>query len=411
MPKTTYVWDELSDNVIEEYEDGVLSVSYTHEPGLYGNLLSQNRNGITSYYHYDGRGDTVALTDDADNVTDTKEYDAWGNVIASTGGTVTLYQFGGRKGYQTGNTGIYVRARLYQPTEARWSSVDPLKFQDGMNPFMYAGLNSLSSGSTFFFPAGVTIGTESAFSNTRAYASPCYDAESCSLSQNGRLSSFDRGISLRKESVAAFMPPWRWPNVVVWPVATPVSLCQTISVAPGPTANTRCGGSRGQRKFSLMSPSDKPLQGVYGSIVQQIHREYNVRNCDGTPHEVDSSTFFEAWPVEAGAVAGGFKGVDDFSTPNYGENTKGSITLSGSAGFILGYTAGPPKWKLPGDRGHQRPAVDLPTLDALYLPGFNPSVNVSVTVTWDCCDCDPNRWTTTQVRAKGFHDVCSGVLQ
>ena len=30
MPKTTYVWDELSDNVIEEYEDGVLSVSYEH---------------------------------------------------------------------------------------------------------------------------------------------------------------------------------------------------------------------------------------------------------------------------------------------------------------------------------------------------------------------------------------------
>ena len=98
MPKTTYVWDELSDNVIEEYEDGVMSVSYTHEPGLYGNLLSQNRNGVTSYYHYDGRGDTVALTDDSGNVTDTKEYDAWGNVIASTGITVTPHQFQGRVG-------------------------------------------------------------------------------------------------------------------------------------------------------------------------------------------------------------------------------------------------------------------------------------------------------------------------
>ena len=57
MPKTTYIWDELSDNVIEEYEDGVLTVSYDHEPELYGNLLSQNRNGVISYYHYDGRGD------------------------------------------------------------------------------------------------------------------------------------------------------------------------------------------------------------------------------------------------------------------------------------------------------------------------------------------------------------------
>ena len=114
MPEIEYVWDELSDNVIEEYEDGVLSVSYDHEPGLYGNLLSQNRNGVTSYYHYDGRGDTVALTDDAGNVTDTKEFDAWGNIIASTGSTVTPYQFGGSQGYQTGNNGVYVRARVYQ---------------------------------------------------------------------------------------------------------------------------------------------------------------------------------------------------------------------------------------------------------------------------------------------------------
>ena len=120
MAKTTYVWDELSDNVIEEYEDGVLSVSYDHEPGLYGNLLSENRNGVTSYYNYDGRGDTVALTDDSGNVTDTKEYDAWGNVIASTGSTVTPYQFVGRQGYQTDKTGVYVRARIYQPTAGRW---------------------------------------------------------------------------------------------------------------------------------------------------------------------------------------------------------------------------------------------------------------------------------------------------
>ena len=137
MAKTTYVWDELSDNVIEEYEDGVLSVSYDHEPGLYGNLLSQNRNGVTSYYHYDGRGDTVALTDDSGNVTDTKEYDAWGNVIASTGSTVTPYQFGGRQGYQTGNTGVYIWARMYQPTIARWSSVDPLLPKNLETPFVF----------------------------------------------------------------------------------------------------------------------------------------------------------------------------------------------------------------------------------------------------------------------------------
>lgn len=70
MAKTTYIWDELSDIVAAEYEDGVLIVGYTHEAGLCCNLLSQNGNGVTSYYHYDGRGDTVALTDDAGNVTE-----------------------------------------------------------------------------------------------------------------------------------------------------------------------------------------------------------------------------------------------------------------------------------------------------------------------------------------------------
>ena len=137
MPEIEYVWDELSDNVIEEYEDGVQSVSYDHEPGLYGNLLSQNRNGVTSYYHYDGRGDTVALTDDSGNVTDSREYDAWGNVIATTGSTVTPYQFGGRQGYQTGNTGVYIRARLLQPTFARWTSIDPLFPKSLQTPFVY----------------------------------------------------------------------------------------------------------------------------------------------------------------------------------------------------------------------------------------------------------------------------------
>ena len=133
MPEIEYMWDELSDNVVAEYEDGLLSVRYTHEPGLYGNLLSQNRNGVTSYYHYDGRGDTVALTDDSGNVTDTKEYDAWGNVIASTGSTLTPFQFSGRIGYQfeVVTASVYVRARMYQPAIGRWNSLGPL-YQAGL---------------------------------------------------------------------------------------------------------------------------------------------------------------------------------------------------------------------------------------------------------------------------------------
>ncbi len=78
MPKTTYAWDELSDNVAAENEAGVMSELYTHEPGPYANLFSQIRNDVTNYYQYVGRGVTGALTDDAGDITDTKEYDALG---------------------------------------------------------------------------------------------------------------------------------------------------------------------------------------------------------------------------------------------------------------------------------------------------------------------------------------------
>ena len=55
---------------------------------------------------------------------ESQTYDAWGNVISSSGSTVTPYRFIGRQGYQTDTaTGqVYVRARMYQPTTARWSS-------------------------------------------------------------------------------------------------------------------------------------------------------------------------------------------------------------------------------------------------------------------------------------------------
>ena len=160
MAKTTYVWDELSDNVIDEYEDGVLSASYTHEPGLYGNLLSQNRNGVTSYYHYDGRGDTIALTDDAGNVTDTKEYDAWGNVIASSGSTVMHYQFGGMLGYTIDQTVQlhYIRRRFFKATAARWISDDPIRVSPThMDQFVYANNRPLSMSD----PSGLIVSTVS----------------------------------------------------------------------------------------------------------------------------------------------------------------------------------------------------------------------------------------------------------
>jgi RHS repeat-associated protein len=135
-----YFWDEDEDNVIEEYDDaGETVATYTTEPTLHGPVISQNRGGVESFYHYDGEGNTRALTDINGNVTDTYDYDAFGDVIASTGNTTNPFGYKGALGYYANpeTNDYYVRARNYEPTIARWFSADPIGFVDGINLYAY----------------------------------------------------------------------------------------------------------------------------------------------------------------------------------------------------------------------------------------------------------------------------------
>ena len=154
MSVKRYIWDDVNDRVLQETdENGNVLVTYTYEPGPGGKLISEERSGTTYTHHDDGLGNTQFLTDDSGNVTDTFTYDAWGNEVARTGITPTPYRWGSRWGYQYDDStgGYYIRARNYQPTVARWMSVDPLWFENSLdssnqsfhlNLFSYA-LNSV----------------------------------------------------------------------------------------------------------------------------------------------------------------------------------------------------------------------------------------------------------------------------
>jgi RHS repeat-associated protein len=111
-------------------------------------LPSPPRTTITAshYHHHDALGSTRLLTDSSGNVTDTYLHDAWGNLVASTGTTVNPFKWVGKYGYYTDNSTaqVYVRARTYQPTVARWASMDPLAFLDGLNRVAYAHSNPLN---------------------------------------------------------------------------------------------------------------------------------------------------------------------------------------------------------------------------------------------------------------------------
>ncbi|MGE5398709.1 MAG: hypothetical protein ACM3MK_14390 [Chitinophagales bacterium] len=50
-----------------------------------GLLLSMSTGSATYYYHYNGHGDVVQLTDQSGNVVASYTYDAWGNILSSSG--------------------------------------------------------------------------------------------------------------------------------------------------------------------------------------------------------------------------------------------------------------------------------------------------------------------------------------
>src|SRR5258706_6027582 len=122
MSRTYFFWDPHSDNILQERdESGTVTAEYTTEPGLYGNLVSRNRGGVESQYHFDPQGSTLALTDDNQQVTDTFAYTAFGEVTEHTGSSVNSFLVIGQKGYYRDDLiGEYwVRRRPYSPARSR----------------------------------------------------------------------------------------------------------------------------------------------------------------------------------------------------------------------------------------------------------------------------------------------------
>ena len=121
-------------------------------------LANNTSHTQTSYYVYDGHGSTRALTDPSGNVTDTYDYDTFGNLIHSTatgippgGTTVTAtpneFLFAGEQ-FDSDLNLYYNRARYLNVSTGRFWTMDSFegRSQDplSLHKYLYVGANPVN---------------------------------------------------------------------------------------------------------------------------------------------------------------------------------------------------------------------------------------------------------------------------
>jgi RHS repeat-associated protein len=137
--------------VLAEYRpSGLVVVSYAH-----GNdLINQNRDGESSFYHVDGLGSTRALSDGGGNLIDTYSYQAFGELLNSSGGSENNYLFAGEQ-FDPVLGDYYNRARYYDPQTGRFTKRDDyegkLEEPVTLHKYLYANANPVS----FIDPLGL----------------------------------------------------------------------------------------------------------------------------------------------------------------------------------------------------------------------------------------------------------------
>jgi RHS repeat-associated protein len=151
---TNYLY-EGSNTIADLDATGTLVARYTQGAGI-DEPLAQLRSGTVGYYDQDGLGSVTTLSGATGAIGNSYTYDAFGNLVASTGSAANPFQYTGRD--FDAETGLrYYRARYYDPAVGRFISEDRLRFSAGADFYSYvrnSPLNLLDpTGQNFICPS------------------------------------------------------------------------------------------------------------------------------------------------------------------------------------------------------------------------------------------------------------------
>ena len=129
---TRYVYS--NEDILLEFNGTNTQVArYTHGLGIDEPLIME-RGGQSFFYHTDGLGSIIDLTDSNGAVVQSYVYDSFGNIEQQVGSLVNPYTYTGRE-FDSESGLYYYRARYYDSGMGRFINEDPVGFAAGDNNF------------------------------------------------------------------------------------------------------------------------------------------------------------------------------------------------------------------------------------------------------------------------------------
>src|SRR6185437_5151519 len=126
--------------VLDELQGGAVVRTYSYGLELINERQTLAGTLTTSFYGFDGHGSVRFLTDSTGAITDTYDYDAFGNVIFQTGSTPNNYLFAGEQ-FDPALGIYYNRARYYDQRQGRFWTMDIFEGHEGepgsLHKFLY----------------------------------------------------------------------------------------------------------------------------------------------------------------------------------------------------------------------------------------------------------------------------------
>jgi RHS repeat-associated protein len=143
---TNYLVDSVNPTgyaqVVDELQSGTVTRTYSYGLERINESQILNSAWTASFYGYDGHDSVRQLTNSTGAVTDTYDYDAFGNLINETGSTPNNYLFAGEQYDPTLNL-YYNRARYLNTTTGRFWSMDDHEGDDEdpttLHKYVYTG--------------------------------------------------------------------------------------------------------------------------------------------------------------------------------------------------------------------------------------------------------------------------------